>query len=56
MSSGSNNYKILTGDIGLDILLYDDVKYQGQIINAVITELKRRNEKRHISPNGIESR
>lgn len=37
--TGATTIRSLIGDIGLDILLYDDVYYQQQIIDAVIKEL-----------------
>ena len=42
--SGATTIRSLIGDIGLDILLYDDVYYQRQIIDAVITELNEKYE------------
>lgn len=54
--SGATTIRSLIGDIGLDILLYDDVYYQQQIINAVINELNDKYEtyKKHHSNIEIE--
>lgn len=49
--TGATTIRSLIGDIGLDILLYDDVYYQQQIIDAVINELNDKYEiyKKHHS-------
>ncbi|CAI8506467.1 unnamed protein product [Hanseniaspora opuntiae] len=54
--TGATTIRSLIGDIGLDILLYDDVYYQQQIIDAVINELNDKYEiyKKHHSNVEIE--
>lgn len=54
--TGATTIRSLIGDIGLDILLYDDVYYQHQIIDAVINELNDKYEiyKKHHSNVEIE--